>query len=423
MTSKLSWIAFLPFTLMAIAIKVIQLSFLDANGTFMGINNLTLSYIAIACALVILLLAFIFCAIDKKTAQVYLLNRNIFAGIVGLLFSIVLACDGANKAFVAMKTLEFSALDIANIVLTILCAIVFVVLGLNHFVGNGGVRGLSVFYLIPSLWAALKLVSCFLEFTTVSIAVTDVTVLVCYIFITLFLFNYAMIVSLLHGKSPVKATFIYGMPAVTMLLSYSVYELANIIRAGAMADIFSNVEVVELALLGIYILAFVIEVTACVCTKDEIELVDEVDEDYNEIDDPDMEVTQVLKESVKRDESSEPLSIKTDLYDENHLSIDDQLLIEVAQNSLEQSEQLNDMDTSDFIYGAVPSDDEFILPVENDEQKAPDYVQEQVEEDTNFYITKEDSTYSLEDEALEEDAEKSLDRIDKLILEISEDDN
>lgn len=421
MTSKLSWIAFVPLTLMAIAIKVIQLLFLDSNGTFMGFNNLTLSYMAIACVLLILLFAFIFCVIDKKTAQVYLLNRNIVGGIIGLSFSVILACDGANRAFQILRTLEFSALDIINIVMTILCAIVFVVLGLNHFVGNGGVRGLSVFYLIPSLWAALRLVSCFLQFTTVSIAVTDVTVLVCYALVTLFLFNYAMIVALIHGKSPVRATFIYGMPAVAMLLSYSVYELLNKFMYGVRFDFFSDVETIELALLGIYILAFVIEVTACVRKKDEIEFSDEHDEEYNEIADPDSDISDVLTASVTRDESSEePLSIKSDLYNESHLSIDDELLIEVAQNSLEQNAQLDDMDTSDFIYGAVPKDDEFILPVSNNDN---DYVEEQVEENADYYITKEDSTYSIEEETSNEDIDSKMDRIDKLILEISEDEN
>ena len=37
MASKLSWIAFAPFTLAAFAVKVVQLLFLDESGTFMGI--------------------------------------------------------------------------------------------------------------------------------------------------------------------------------------------------------------------------------------------------------------------------------------------------------------------------------------------------------------------------------------------------
>ena len=42
-------------------------------------------------------------------------------------------------------------------------------------------------------------------------------------------------------------------------------------------------------------------------------------------------------------------------------------------------------------------------------------------ESVDMYITKADSTYDVEEEAQEDDADARMDRIDKLILEISED--
>lgn len=417
MTSKLSWIAFVPFTLAAIAIKVIQILFLDANGTFMGLNSLVLSYMAIACALIVMLFAVIFCFADKKTSSVYPLSRNIFSGIIGLIIAVTLACDGANSAFTLFRFGTFKILDLLLVVLTVLCAIVFVVLGLNHFVGNGGVRGLAVFYLVPAVWSAAKLVDSFLKITTESVVKTDVTVLACYVFLTLFLFNFAVIVSMLKGKNAVKATFIYGMPAFLMLLSHSIYLIGREFYIGTKFEFLDNIFGIELALFALYIISFVIEVTACVRRKEEIEIIEgeALEGEYTGIEGADDDIIDALTNSVTNGNSPDkPVSVNTDLYDEDHLSIDDQVFIEVAQNSMESTDDFEpDVDASDFIYGAVPSDDEYIVPDDINEND------EQITESVEGYITKEDSTYNPV-EYTEEEIESQMDRIDRLILEITD---
>lgn len=409
MTSKLSWIAFVPFTLAALAIKVVQLFFLDESGTFMGFNSIMLSYLAIACALAVLLFAVIFCMIDRKTASVYPINKNFVAGIFGLLTAVALACDGANRAFLVLRTFSYDFFEIADIVLTIACAIVFVVLGLNHFVGNGGVKGLAVFYLIPALFSAFRLVNCFLGFTTVSITVTDVSLLVCYIFTTLFLFNYAMIVALMQGKSPVRSAFIYGMPATLMLLSYGVYSIINAVYYQSVNfNVFANIESIELLLLGLYILSFVIEMSVCVRTKDDIEVVSQ-------------ENTEEYKEIAQGDAVADTALPATG---EDTLAVDDEVFFEVAQASMETNndEYLSDVDTSDFIYGAPPTDDDFVMPVDSSDGQTEYGYGEESQESADLYITKADSTYdTLEEIVDDEDVGAKMDRIDRLILEISED--
>ncbi len=423
MASKLSWIAFVPFTLAAIAIKIIQIFFMGEDGTFYGLSNLMLSYLAIGCAVAVLLFAVIFCLCDRKIAPVYLINRNIICGVMGILLAVCMACDGANRAFFAFRTMTIGKFEIVDIVMTVLCAVVFVVLGLNHFVGNGGVKGLAVFYIVPALWSALRLVTSFLTFTTVSIAVSDVTILACYILITLFLFNYAMIIAMMRGKSPVKSTFIYGLPSVTILLSHSVYELSKAVAAkNASFDIFSNLQTVELLLLAIYILSFVLEMSACVKRKDEIKLIEEeVEGEYNDVEDPDADILNTVTNSVLNGNKPDQ-AVRNALREgenEDFLSEDDQVFIEVAQTSLNNTEEyLKDVDTSEFIYGQAPSDDDLIMPVETDD--TPYVVQ--ADDSVDLYITKADSTYDEEEMKSFDNEEISMDRIDRLILEISEDD-
>ncbi|MBQ8859821.1 MAG: hypothetical protein IJ015_00615 [Ruminococcus sp.] len=420
MTSKLSWITFVPLTLAAIAIKIIQVFFLGPDGTFYGFNSLMLSYLAIACAVLILLFSVIFCLIDRKTAPVYAINRNVFCGIFGILMAVCMACEGANRAFLLMRSMSGEVFDIIDIVFTVICAIVFVVLALNHFVGNGGVKGLSAFYLVPALWSAFRLVNCFLSFTTVSIAVTDVTILACYVFTTLFLFNYAMIVSLIKGKSPVKSAFIYGLPAVTLLLSYCVYDfLFSYMFKSASFNLFMNLPVFEMLFMALYILSFVIELSACVKSKEEIDIIEDEDVEYEDVEDPDSEIFNTLNNSItsgnKPDQAvNEALREGSD---EDFLSDDDRVFIEIAQTSLNNSEQyFKDADTSEFIYGQAPSDDDFILPVDTDD--TPYEVRS--DESVDAYITKADSTYDADDDDSSY-GRFSMDRIDKLILEISED--
>lgn len=418
MTSKLSWVAFVPFTIAALAIKVIQVFFIT-DGTFYSIDNLTWTYIAVGCALAVFLFALIFCLCDRKSAPVYKIDKNPVAGTLGVLLAVALACDGANMAFNIFRTAQYDLFAVADAALTVLCAIVFVVLGLNHFVGNGGVRGLAVFYLIPVLFSALRLVTCFLSITTESIVQVDITKLICYVFVTLFMFNYAMIVALMQGKSPVKSSFIYGLPAVTILLSYTVYELC-IRFAGTTSFVpsfFSMLEVVELGLLGLYILAFLVELTAKVKRKDEIEIIDDIDgEDYQDIDSADADIMSALENSANNgNDPNRPLN--TALNANNPVSADDEVFISIAENSLNNSDveemYISDADASGFIYAA--DDAEYEIPVD-----IVDDVKNEINESADVFITKENSTYD-KTEDYEDDIDTTMDRIDKLILEISED--
>lgn len=430
MTSKLSFITFIPFTLLAVAARVASLFFLDENGLFMGLNAFTLSYVSIACALFVLLFAVIFCLVDKKTASVYEIKRNIPASIFGILLAVLLACDGANRAFVAIRSATFSFLEITEISLTVLCAVVFVVLGLNHFVGNGGVKGISVFYLVPALWSAFRLVVCFLDFTTVSVMVSDVSILACYIFSTLFLFNYAMIIALMKGKSPVRSALIYGMPAVTMLMSYSVYEISKTFRYGVSSfTLFDSLPVFELALLAFYILSFIIEMSIFVKKKEEIEFLEEENEEvYEDVDDPDSDIIKALGNSVTNGNEPDEIVDESERegFNSDHLAIDDEVFIEVAQASMNNFDSDSDdkLDYKSFVYGNVPSDDEFILPINKGDNDENVVETKMVDESDNMFITDEDGSYFEEEDEVEkkiEDVDARLDRIDKLILEITED--
>lgn len=388
MTSKLSWITFVPFTLVAIAIKLYQAIFMvDSDATLFGLSSLILDYIAIACVVLVLLFSVLFVLIDKKTAQYYKTKRNIVAGVFGVLIAVLFACDGANSIFALIEVGNFGILGIVDSILTLLVAVVFIVIGLSHFVGNGTTKGLAVFYLFPAFWAAIRLVRLFLDFTKVSIITSDVSLLVSYIFLTMFFFNYAMLISLIKGKSPVKTTLVFAFPAATACLLYAAGKYQVVFSE----DFFSNAYIFELALIGVYIIAFLIELTINMKTKDEVSVI-ETEEEVEE------------KEEISEDELR--IQRRNEVDAEGIITGLDQ----ETKDAAPVHSYLETQDTSDFIVDVV-------APVEQLEEK--EYIAG--EDSDKYFITQGDGQKEEEPEdSPMKDVDTRMDEIDKLILQISE---
>ncbi|MDO4748210.1 MAG: hypothetical protein Q4A12_03430, partial [Eubacteriales bacterium] len=176
-----------------------------------------------------------------------------------------------------------------------------------------------------------------------------------------------------------------------------------------------------------YIFSVAIEVTRHIKSKDQVEIITDSDkEEYNELDDTDNDIINAIANSVTN--GNNPDEEVTDVpkvgYNNENFAIDDQVFIEVAQASLNSEitdDYIRDVDTSDFIYGAPPSDDDFVLPVGFDGESDDELPTGTYDESVDMYITKSDSTYDTQEyEVSDEDVDEQLDRIDKLILEITE---
>ena len=122
-----------------------------------------------------------------------------------------------------------------------------------------------------------ELVAEFLAATKVSISASDMTPLFCYIFITLYLFSSSMVVSRVKGRNPVKACFIYGMPAAAVSLSYGVGAVLT--SSVENTGISALVNGVMFIVLGIYIVSFSVEMFAGCLTKAEVEIIESLPED------------------------------------------------------------------------------------------------------------------------------------------------
>lgn len=394
MKVKFGWISFIPITIASIILKIAQVLFVsDEGATLYGFTSMQLSYLAIGCIVLVLVFSIIFSIIDRKTAPYYKFNRNVLSGILGVIVAVIFACDGANKIFNLVELNGYTLLNVADAIFTLLCAIVFVVIGLSRIIGNTVNNGLAIFYLFPAIWSAIRLINCFLSFTKVSIWVTDVTKLVCYILLTLFLFNFAILVSTIKGKSPVKLNFVYGFSTVTALFVYSIYEIISMIISENQFAVLDKAEVFEFFTLAVFILVFLIELTKGVKTKDEIEIIDIDPENLAD----EIEEEDAVSDSLLTDDISH-----TDLITG---------LDEETKDAAPLHSYLETQDTSDFIYRVMPTSDEANKESMN---KSDDYP-----ENTDEYVIDKEV---IEDTDLP-DIDKytsQLDDIDKLILNISE---
>ena len=386
MTSKFSWISFIPLAVAAVFFKFVNLMYVDSGSSAVfGLSPLWCEYISLFCIAGIFLLTILFCVLDRTISPYYAVRRNFGAAIFGLLLAALFAYDGCTRIFEMVQTGRYEVLPLIEIAFTILAAVSFVVLGLSHFTRKTSGR-YSLLFLLPALMCAVRLVSIFITFTTISVTTADVSLLIAYIFSTLFLFNYAVMLSLTEAKNAVKWCFIYGFPAVAALFAYGI---SNIYFNFNYDEIFANVGLFEIVLLGVYIFSFMVELTAFSKPRDMVVIKDgdEDEEEYTEID-PEKE--------------KELPPIITGLDEEDEIPDD------------KQSMYLTTADTSDYIYQETPVSDELngdLGYIDANASVVDDYITEKNDEyDVTAEKTVDDDTYN-----------SRLDEIDKLILEISED--
>ena len=370
MKSKLSWIPFVPLALLGCFLKIGQ--GLLPEGSILGLSNLALEYLYLGCVALIFVFAVIFTAVDKKIAAYYLPRRNIFAGIVGLVLALLLAADGANELFRNFSSGKVDVLGVVGAVLALLSAIVFIVLGLNYVFRRKEGKQFSLLNVIPALYFGIEMILSFVSFTTMSIRLADVSRLICYVFATMFFFNYALMLSLTKAKRAVKNCFVFGLPAVAVMLPYGAYHLAFSFNSESIMD---NVRPLELIMLGLFVLCVLIEISVHVKSEEELEY---VTDDIPKID--------VSKEKVEGFIASNQGEDDNDTEQEQDTSV------------------LESRDTEDFLYQEQAREDE--EEEDSEEKKA---------EAANFLT----EVYEDDEDDRPKDYESRLDEIDKLILEIN----
>lgn len=405
MTSKLSWIFFIPFSIAAVFFKLAQTILPD--GSIFGLTDLMLDYVSLGCAVLTLVFTLVVCIIDRKISPYYQPHRNIPAGVLGLLLAVVCAADGANGIYLALSSGKADALAIIESVLLLLASVVFIVMGLTHSFMNRDSKSFAIFNVMPALLCAVRLISGFIGITTISITQADITLLFSYAFGTLFFFNYAVTVAMTEAKHAVKSCFIFGFASAAMLFARGI---SAAVEGFNTADLFANAEMVELILMAAYITAFLIELTLFAKDKDHVIVLsgdsEEQEDDGDEEEDKNADnfvVTGVEDESRDEPENGYLNSADIEGY-----------LYQVVQNP-ELDDTVDQSDPDAYITHVVK------LPENND---TPYMTTEEEDAAEKAVETKAAPSQPAQPSPAEPvDYDRRLDEIDKLILELTKDTN
>ena len=278
MKTKYSVIPFIPAVIAAVGLKIMSMFAVDGNGLLFGMNKSGVNYFIIEIILGLFAVCVLINLFDRKTAPVYPVKKNFVSGAFAVISGIAIV----GSSFLALinatpDNTDNYLLSIIAALFSIPAAIAMIMIGKVHFSGKSIVSNVSMFFVFPALWGCSELVTEFLAATKVSISASDMTPLFCYIFITLYLFSSSMIVSRVKGKNPVKACFIYGMPAAAVSLSYGVGAVLT--SSVENTGISALVNGVMFIVLGIYIVSFSVEMFAGCLTKAEVEIIDSLPED------------------------------------------------------------------------------------------------------------------------------------------------
>lgn len=281
MKVKYSLIPFIPAALAMIALRFLSIFSADESGNFLGLDKMAMSYTVIGIGLALFVICVLINIFDRKTSPVYPLKKNYFAGVFAVLSGItVLASSIMPVLQNGLLMSEYFVIEVITVIFAVPAAIAFVFMSRAHFSGKTTVSNVSILYIFPALWGCTRLVQEFLNATKVSITSVDMSALFGYIFMTLYLFSQAMVLSRIKGRNPVKACFIYGLPAAALLLSYGAYSsYVALNESMGIQAVFASV---QLIVIGIYALSFIVELFANSYTKDELQILEELPEEGEE---------------------------------------------------------------------------------------------------------------------------------------------
>ncbi len=276
MKVKFSVIPFIPAVIAMLVLRVMSVVGVDGNGKFLGMDRMALSYIVIGIALALFVVCIIINIFDRKTAPVYPVKKNFAAGALAILSGIAVIASSCVSLLEITTNSEYFMMGVISTIFSIPAGFALLIMSRVHFTGKSTVSGASILYVFPALWGCTELVFEFLNATKVSISATDLTSLFCFIFLTLYYFSHSMVVSRIKGRNPVKACFIYGLPAAALTISHGVYMIVTTLHEGI--SYLPIVNAVSFIVLGCYALSFIIEMTMNSFTKDQLEVVESLPE-------------------------------------------------------------------------------------------------------------------------------------------------
>ena len=285
MKIKASWVAFVPVTMGTLLLHLYYLFFIGGEeitqplfGEYsLLINKYTEPEIIALLAAVLLVLCAILSFADRKTASYCEIKGAPMSGLLLIMSGLLMGMDAA------VGVMGFFAGDGSGILMTafnaisIITALLLAIVGMGLLVGFNIAKKIRGFMLIPIIWGAMNMVKAFVSHRkeASSFAMYDMFV---WVTLTLFLFYNAMVLCGVELKNPVKSCFVWGLVFVLYAAVYVISEINSSIQILGIFDFTQLVPQFMIAALGLYALFFLFKLSSAMITKEQEEELEEADD-------------------------------------------------------------------------------------------------------------------------------------------------
>ncbi len=277
MRVKASWVAFFPITVGALLLHIYHIFFLGGDEITQAlfgdysllINKSTEPELIVLLAVVLFVFVLFFSVIDRKTSSFCEIKSSPLSGIFlilsGLLLGVDSTVDIVNMFSEGSQSSSSSVLALS--VLGVATALLFAIVGMGLLVGFNISKKIRVFMVLPTIWSAIGLVSVFVSHRkeAPSFGFFDVFA---WVFLTLFLFNNSMVLCGVEIKNPVKSSFVYGLLFTYFSVMYCISQIHSSVSELGMFDVTALVTQLLIGSLGLYALFSLFSLSSKMITKE-----------------------------------------------------------------------------------------------------------------------------------------------------------
>lgn len=222
MKLKYTWI---PFVLSLIVLIPMQfcrfLALIGTESSFLSSRDFV--YIQLALIAVFVLVIISMSLLSKNVPENIKIRKNIVSALLSTVFGLVETYTGVIFIFNAFNGVTegvelFKTVGVSLI--TLLSGIVFLVVAACYYSGRNFFEAMPAVSLIPAVWAGVRLVLLYIDHTSSASTVEGTFDVLVFVFLVLFLFEHARMLSNVHEKNVIKRLFAFGLPAISMALFY-----------------------------------------------------------------------------------------------------------------------------------------------------------------------------------------------------------
>ena len=274
MRVRASWAAFAPFAVGSLLLHIYHLFFLGGDeitqqlfgGYSLLINKTTEPELIVIFAAVMFVLLLLCNVIDRKTSSYCEIKRDGLGGIFMVLSGLLLGVESAVSLVTVAPDSQTITSDFAINIFGIGTSLVFAIVGMGLLIGFNISKKMRICMLLPTIWAAIEMIKSFVSHREQAPSFSFFDVFV-WVFLTLFLFHSSMVLCGIEIKNPVKASFTYGLMFILFASVYTISEIKSSVDELGYFEITSLIPQLLIASLGLYALFFLGGLSSKMITK------------------------------------------------------------------------------------------------------------------------------------------------------------